>query len=705
MWICSSEFKNVKPINIFHKEIAPKIEPGSITNHHMLLRKSFIYSGGKVLLSLTADDYYKLYINGKLIGAGPAQAYSFRYFYNTLDITQYLTEGENVLALHVFYIGTLTRAYQSGDMRQGAWFKAEDGNGNTLFESDASAKILVSSAWKEKGLLGYETQFIEDVFAEEIPENWNGIGFDDSRWESACIREDDDHVLNRQETPAVDIYEAKPDSVLRSSSCIKIDFGREVVGTIRFSAKASGKQIIELRMGEELNDDGSVRCPMRCNCDYHIWWHLSGRESDTSDFFDYMCFRYAEIDDPDGVVDENSICVVARNYPMPEDAGLFRCGDPLTNNIFDICRRAVMLGSQEQYQDCPSREKGQYSGDVTITAQSHLLLTGDKRLYQKMLYDFAASDFICKGLMAVAPGGLMQEIADYSCQYPEQIITYLTLTGDYDTARDLMPVVDNLENYFDAYRNADGLIENVTDKWNLVDWPQNLRDDYDFPLTKPIGSGIHNVINAFYYGLKRDADRLREMLGLPMRNEAGAFRKLYIDTFRKEDGLFRDAVGSEHTALHSCVIPLYYGLTEPADVPASVEFIRKKGLCCGVYLAYFVLKALAANGEYDLMNELMFSQDIHSWGNMLKEGATTCYEAWGKDQKWNTSLCHPWASAPVIMLYETVIGIKVLKPGFEEIALEPHAPDFLGDIKAVLRTPKGLLTVERTKGVWETRFC
>jgi hypothetical protein len=42
-----------------------------------------------------------------------------------------------------------------------------------------------------------------------------------------------------------------------------------------------------------------------------------------------------------------------------------------------------------------------------------------------------------------------------------------------------------------------------------------------------------------------------------------------------------------------------------------------------------------------------------AWMNMLREGATTTYEAWGKEQKWNTSLCHPWAAAPILILADT----------------------------------------------------
>lgn len=34
---------------------------------------------------------------------------------------------------------------------------------------------------------------------------------------------------------------------------------------------------------------------------------------------------------------------------------------------------------------CPSREKGQYTGDMTITGASHLLLTGDPSLLKKAI--------------------------------------------------------------------------------------------------------------------------------------------------------------------------------------------------------------------------------------------------------------------------------------------------------------------------------
>ena len=62
----------------------------------------------------------------------------------------------------------------------------------------------------------------------------------------------------------------------------------------------------------------------------------------------------------------------------------------------------------------------------------------------------------------------------------------------------------------------------------------------------------------------------------------------------------------------------------------------------------FMLFALQKEGEKKLLYNII--TDERAWVNMLKEGATTTFEAWGKEQKWNTSLCHPVGAIPLIFL-------------------------------------------------------
>ena len=47
---------------------------------------------------------------------------------------------------------------------------------------------------------------------------------------------------------------------------------------------------------------------------------------------------------------------------------------------------------------------------------------------------------------------------------------------------------------------------------------------------------------------------------------------------------------------------------------------------------YFYLKALAAAGRYEDEYRMLVNGSEHGWVNMLREGATACWEAWGKDQ-------------------------------------------------------------------------
>ena len=699
MWICAPEFIGEK-IETLHKENAaaqvPWEHPGELQNFHWFVRKQFEWGENQPCrLKIAADDACLIYCNGAFVGAGSAQAYPFRYPYQTFDLTPYLQQEENVIAVHVYYIGTINHAYQSGDLRQGMWAQLCTAEGEAVFESDRTWKAFHGSAWERTEVIakGYDTQFRESIDAALLPFGWENTGFDDAAWEPASELFQDDHILEKQITAPLSFYFQRPANVEMRNGVLFCDMGEEVTGTVMLKAAAADGGTVEVRCGEELNEDGTVRYQTRCNCEYRSRWKLSGRACDQIEFFDYMAFRYFEIEAPDGTVDPASVGVRVRHYPMDWDACTLD-GDLVSEKIFHMCKRTVMLGTQDAFLDCPSREKGQYLGDALITAHSHLLLTGDRLPYRKALLDFASGACVCPGLMAVVPSGQMQEIADFSLLYPEMVLQYYQLTGDKDLVKNLMPTVDNLEAYFDRFCNADGLLESVTEKWNLVDWPDNLRDQYDFPLTRPVGSGVHNVINAFYYGMKKNADCLRAILGISQKGEAEAVGQAFLRAFQMENGLFRDAVGSQHTALHSNALPLYFGMVGAEASSAVVDLIRKKGLCCGVYFSYFVLKGLAHAGAYDLMNELLFSDGIHSWENMLREGATTCFEAWGKEQKWNTSLCHPWASAPVILLIEDIIGLRAVKPGFAQYDVQPHLPPHLDKLTLTIKTVRGTIRAE-----------
>ncbi len=657
-FICHPDFAFLTPINIFHKEL-PKKEavkiPEKFLNKHVLFRKKlFLEDFKKVLLNISADDRYKLYINGKFVTEGPAPSYPNGYFYNELDVTEFLRNGENTFAVHTYYQGLENHAWISSDLRTMMYFELISDE-KTVLVSDESWKCAYHTGYSECGRFGYDTAFAEFYDSNAPEKDFFGEDFDDTEWGNAAIYKNADWVLVKQPTRQLEIYDIEPASVKKTENGYIFDFGREAVGYMKLTARGKAGDTVIMRFAEELSPDGSVRYDMRCNCVYEEKWRLSGA-IDTLMQYDYKAFRYAEVILPESA-ELTDTKMTVRHYPYNERA-TYSTNNEKLKKILRLCADTTKYGTQDCYVDCPTREKGQYLGDVSIAARSQAVLTKDTAMMKKAIRQFCLSSFICPGIMAVSHSARMQEIADYSLQLPAQICWVYSMDKDIEFVRYTEPYVTEMLKYFLKYTTTELLLDGVDEKLNLVDWPKNLRDGYDFPLTTPIGNGLHNVINAFWYGFLKSTDELYSLLGKPktgLTEKVGnAFKKTF---YSKKTGLFTDSPKTEHTALHSVILPLLFGLCDDDTElkTRAVSFIKEKGLySVGVYMAYFALAALMTNGETVLAEEL--ATDERCWLNMLSEGATTTFEAWGADQKWNTSLFHPWATAPSIIFAD---GIRI----------------------------------------------
>ena len=660
-WITTYDFINLEPLDVFHKEnVCVEINDSPFKNYHTLFRKRFVLDNTeKITVRISADDYYKLYINGEFVCQGPAPAYPQNYKYNEVDISSFVKKGENVIAVHVYYQGTINRVWISGDNRQGMIADVYGKNG-FLFGTDETWRCCKLEEFSGE-TTGYETTYLENIDFRKKERNRKNLEFDDSHYRNALCRRNADYCFCRVPAVNVDVYKKAPRNVERiEKGKYFVDFGEEITGQFYMKIRGKEGQKVRILCGEETQDSLYARYDMRCNCKYDETCILSGDE-DEFEFFDYKTFRYVNVFTTEDI-ETQSFCAVVRHHPF-KDIITVESRVPYVEDIWKICRNGVKYAAQEALLDCPSREKGVYLGDFTVSGLSHMYLTGDSEYYKKILYDFADTVNVCKGIMAVANCSLMQEIADFSLQYPMQLVNYYKYTGDTETVKALYPVAKGIIEYFKQFERADGLVENVKDKWNLVDWPMNLRDDYDAVIGKEDEIlDCHNVLNSFYIGSLEALNYLSEILGYETTHTQSRKASFVKAFYNHETGLFCDNENLTHSSLHSNVLPLCFGIATEKMQQTLRGYIMKKGLACGVQFSYFVLKALSKIGAYREELELIVNESEHSWVNMLREGATTCYEAWGKEQKWNTSLCHPWASAPVVAIVEDLdgkFGIKV----------------------------------------------
>ena len=642
-WISNETFANLRARNVFHRQLEKvSLDCSEHRNQHILFRKSFHidrdFSFAKIYIS--ADDYYKLYINGRFVAQGPSPSYHFQYNYNEIDISEFLVCGDNLIAVHTLYQGLINRVWQSGDLRHGLICDIVVDH-SVVLSSDESFKVREHSGYSEMGTCGYETQFLERYDSRSGEVDFEKVDFDDSDWSFAEECHFDDHTMAKQNSRMLEFERISPEKTSVNGNRIFYDFGANYVGYLSVKAKGSCGDAITVRCAQELNEDGTLRFHLRANCKYEEEWILSGRE-DVLDWFDYKAFRYAEFGIPDSVEIKDVVFLV-RHYPFDLKAQLkkeYTDSDDL-RRIWNLCIHTQRYGVQEVIQDCMEREKGFYLGDGCYTALTNMILTKDDSMVRKLIDDAFSSSFITETLVTCMDCSFMQEIAEYPLIMVALVIWHYRMTSDVEYLRSNYPKVVRL---LEAYRRdyeKEGLLRDL-DKWCVVEWPKNFQHGYDVDIREgQVCKTAHISINAYYLYAIRIANAIAKVLDVePYRDEEpllSAFDKAFYDS---EKNLFRDGENSDHISLVGNSFAYGFNLYPNAECKRNIlKLIDEHGIdSLSFFCTFPMLMRFAKDGESDRMKAALLNEG--AWKRMLKEDATTTFEGWGKDTKWNTSLFH-----------------------------------------------------------------
>ncbi len=659
-WITDAEFYDIAPRNVFHKGFEKVDLPcDEHRNRHILFRKKFTL-GKKPKESkiyITADDYYKLYINGKFVGQGPAPAYNFAYEYNCIDITDFLIEGENLIAVHTLYQGLINRVWVSGDNRHGMICDVVC-DGETIVFSDESFLTHPHTAYTEIGTYGYDTQFAENFDSNAKEVDFFLPQYNDSFWKKAKIIKYFDYKLVPQKTKQLEFEKIKPYKTIKKDNKLFVDFGSCYAGYLSIKAKGIKFSQITVRCAQELNEDGTIRFNMRAGCSYEENWILSG-EYDTLDWFDYKAFRYVELILPMGA-EISDIYLVARHYPFELKTNIkpeFADNEKL-RKIWDLCVNTQKYGVQEVIQDCLEREKGFYVGDGCYTALTHYVLTKDDSILKKLIDDAFKTDFISDTLVTCLDCSYMQEIAEFPLYLISLLLWYYRLSGDKKYLAEKYPHIVKLLDAYKKNYEKDGLLQNV-DKWCVVEWPERFRDGYDVKLSQEKATlEPHIAINAFYLNGIKTANAIANVLGLPKYREEEKllieFKKAFLN---KDKHLFKDSTLTEHISLIGNIYAYAFNLCDEEEKYAIERMMVEKGFTTiALFGAFPMLCGFIANGKDDELKKCLL--DENAWLRMLREDATTTFESWGKELKFNTSLFHMTFSYAALFLAD--IDLKKL---------------------------------------------
>ncbi len=672
-WISDAELAAAVPRPVKARQLGRHRLPPlntALRNRHVLFRKTFDVAEAKdARIFVTADDYYKLYVNGVFAGQGPAAGTPEHTYYNEIDVSRLIKPGRNVLAVHTYYQGLVNRVWVSGDNRHGLLLDLVV-DGKTVVASDDSFLTARHGAYSACGVSGYETQFLEryDAAAREV--GFERPDFDDADWKAAVVHpRGGDYKTFPQPTPMLCFEEIRPVSCeTLPDGTIRADFGAMYVGNLRFAAKGPRGAEIRILCGQELKADGSVRHRMRCNCNYAESFALSGKSVDVLNQFDYKSFRHLELKVPTGVaVDRASIVLVARHLPFKLAAKPNFGDDPSRRAIWNLAVDTFKWGVQEQIQDCMDREKGYYLGDGCYTMYAYCLLTGDWSHARRFFDDFLRTKDIDRGLVTCANCSFMQEIAEYPLMLIWFARIYLAETGDAAFINDRYDAfADILDSYRERYATKDGLLCNL-DKWCVVEWPKNYQDGYDADVREGrVCTDLHAVINAWYVGAVKTMNAMAQTLGRRPYADAAPLERAFVSAFwDARCNLFVDRLGSSHVSLPGNSYAAFFALM-PADRKdahhaAYVKLIRERKFSSINFFQFPPIFAyLKATGETALLQELLVSPE--AWLRSLREGATRTFEGWGKDAKWNTSLFHLTMASVAIFLTDSKVEQSVIPP-------------------------------------------
>lgn len=496
-----------------------------------------------------------------------------------------------------------------------------------------------------------------------------------------------------------------------------IDFGRASFASLELTLDSDedGKTIY-VAIGEDAKDGrvndkphGTVRYyryPLTLRKGRHTYPIIPEKDKRNTgpqavlvpDYLDEIApMRYCQIDGYEGEIKAEDVVRHTTIYPFDMEAAHFESDNATLNAVWDLCRYTIKATSALGIYIDGDRERIPYEADAIINQLSHY--TTDREY------------------------AMGRRSSEYLLEHPtwptEWILQALIIAwNDYLYTGDRRSIEANYDilkaRTLQSLRRENGLISTTDDRVQSDEFKSsirfygNMRDIVDWPRCGdwPHGEDDHyhltdynTVVNAFHY---RALEILQQMALLTNRTDEAvalkqecqslreAFNELLFDA---ENGVYRDGVDSDHVTLHSNLFPLALGLVDNVYQDDVMDYIRSRGLVCSVYAAQFLMDAVYGAGDGDYGLHLLTKEDVRSWYNMVRHGATMTYEAWDDKFKNNQDWNHAWGAAPANVIPRYVVGVRPLEPGFARMLISPQTST-LKSVEAVVPTIRGSVEVD-----------
>ncbi len=662
-------------------------------------------------IRIAVCGFYELFFNGQRITRGFLSPYVSNtddlVYYDEYDVT--LDAGENVIG---FILGNGFQNNPGGhiwDFDKNAFRSAPKASVRVtiadavILESDSSFKVAPSPIRSD------DYRFGEHYDANYEIEGWNEKGFDDSAWGSALAADaPKGEVRIADVAPITKEKEITPVSVTPCGDGYIYDFGESNSGVCRLRVKGAKGQKIELRHADSLIDGdlnlGQVWF-VRENWEHdkdivHLDTYVCKGDGEEvyEPTFTYHGFRYVRVNGITADQATKELLTYLVYHTEFRSRGDFVSSDSVSTTLQEMTRRSIVSNFHHFPTDCPQREKNGWTADAALSSEAALLNFDPERNYREWMRNIRKAQTEQGGLPGIVPtGGWGLHWGNGPAW--DSVMTYLPYftyiyRGETEMILDSAQAFLSYLRYLRSRTDEKGLL-----CFGLGDWCHVGGIEPKAPLIVTDSVITYDLCNKM--GVMFDAVNMTEEAAF-VRSEAAKYR----ESIRKNLINFENmhVAGDCQSSQAMCI---FYGVFDEAEKQAAFDVLLEMihaaddHIDLGVLGGRVIFHVLTEFGYSDLAYKMITREDYPSYGNWIKRGATTLWEAFYPD-KADSMNHHFWGDISAWFI-KCLAGIR-LNPGKHDVNSLEISPSFvkaLDSVSAYHIAPAGKIAVswKRENGV------
>lgn len=601
-----------------------------------LLRGTFPFTAvpNRVFLRVSADSRYRLWINDRWVGRGPAMVGGSYakidapnwWYYDMIEVTPFLRAGANVVAAEVI----------TGPDNQTHFSLGQAGFAAEWFDEQGMA---IAGCWRGIAFTGYRigqwSGFTRECDLGQYPVGWRTVAFDDQAWPE---------LVEIAPRPALLAHHLPP---LAETRVQPVD-----------------SDVLTLESGETVYESAA--------------------------YFSARSLRMTA----SGPLELRGVGMLSRSQPV-QDRGAFECSDPFLNDLWRVSRDTLRLCLQDIHLDSPHHQEalgdhGDYLvemlmgyhafGDYALAHQDLRRMALDLEQqdgvqfhtsYALLLPDLAADCLVYTGAADTARATLPA-----IRQVLNRALGWRGAEGILSQAPNYM-FVDWIEHAGTNYHHPPAamgmgaMTAFAVRALRKMAWLcRQLGEVAEGSLWEERAEALAVAFRAQLFVAERGIFRD----GIPGINRQATSHWLPPDP---EADVF---------TRHTNILAVWAGIVSGAEAAAVLRRVLDDPALPEPqpYFQHYLFDALEMTGLFATHAR----RQLDLWRGMLAENPHGLHEMWTQGD-WS----HAWSGTPLVQLSRRVLGVEALEPGWRRVRLKPCPLD-IAWARGVVPTPQGEVRIE-----------